>query len=439
MSLCLSQAADGPIARQLQPTVAQRCHTDALHCIFAFLSLKELLPALHSCRQWLAAGAKEPPRGLKLVIDPESFAALVSSPLRHHVGHLLTAASASLDQLRLLRTLSRLTALNVCLDAGELEAVPGAADDARPQRAPVPSAAFPPQICSIEIDIQSVEPASLCARQAVVDALPSAPSLQTIKLNFITDDLDLSPLLQLPQLSDLRMHKSPSLEQCAAVKQLAALTKLNLTSKTWDRDALLALLQPPHALQHLQDLSFGNHTLDPPVLDALLTLPAFTRLHLRQIEPECWAGLGGFAQLKKLTVIWPEPFTAEQRSALQSSLDALPHLTDLFLGLRFDSQVDGPPLTLRLPALRSLDLGCVRLPSLAFLQHSPLLEKLYVSYCPQMSADDTLRCLQSFAPQLRFLSLNGCACLSADQVRLLRPPSALLPGLSKLAYFPTRQ
>ena len=31
--------------RASQPSVAQLCHTDALHCIFAFLDLKELLPA----------------------------------------------------------------------------------------------------------------------------------------------------------------------------------------------------------------------------------------------------------------------------------------------------------------------------------------------------------------------------------------------------------
>ena len=122
-----------------------------------------------------------------------------------------------------------------------------------------------------------------------------------------------------------------------------------------------------------------------------------------------------------------------------SPLVRLPQLTDLWLNLPFDSESAAPPFALRLPALLSLDLRCVRLPSLAFLQHSPRLESLFVSYCPRMRADDTLHCLRSFTPRLRSLSLNECARLSADQVRLLRPPSALLPALSKFSFFPPRQ
>jgi hypothetical protein len=273
----------------------------------------------------------------------------------------------------------------------------------------------------------------------IVDALPSAPSLRTVKLHFSIDDLDLSPLVRLAQLSDLHVTRAPSLAQCAAVKQLAALTRLDITPHIWDRAALLELLRPPHALQWLQELSFFHQTLDPPLLAALLSLPALTHLGPRETEPECWAGLGGFAQLNKLSVCWNGSFTAAQRSALESSVHSLPHLSDLSLNLPFDSESDAPPFAQRLPTLLSLELRCVRLPSLAFLQHSPLLETLLVSYCPRMRADDTLHCLRSFALRLRSLSLNECVRLSVDQVRLLRPPSALLPGLSNFSYFPPRQ
>ena len=55
-----------------------------------------------------------------------------------------------------------------------------------------------------------------------------------------------------------------------------------------------------------------------------------------------------------------------------------------------------------------------------------------------MSADDALRCLQSFAPQLRRLSLLSCLGLSVEQHSALRPPSALLPALVRLVYEPPR-
>ena len=216
-------------------SVAQRCHTDALHCIFAFLGLKELLPALHSCRSWLAAGCKEPPRGLKLKLEPESFAALAVSPLRHHAAHLIPKCPVDLNELRQLRTLPRLTALNVDVLPGKLEAFLKPAGGSRQQHAQLLSSIFSTQLRSFGLDIQYDydEPASLRTRQAAVDALPSAPSLHAVKLRCTIDDLDLSPLLQLPQLSDLTMSHSPSLAQCAAVKQLAALTALSIVSRNW--------------------------------------------------------------------------------------------------------------------------------------------------------------------------------------------------------------
>jgi hypothetical protein len=76
----------------------------------------------------------------------------------------------------------------------------------------------------------------------------------------------------------------------------------------------------------------------------------------------------------------------------------------------------------------------VRLPSLSFLRHSPLLEHLTISVCAEMTADDTLHCLQSFAPRLRSLNLHRCVRLSEEQVALLRPPSALLPALAQFLF-----
>ena len=40
-------------ARVPNPSAAQRCHTDALHCVFGWLSVADWLPELLSCRVWL--------------------------------------------------------------------------------------------------------------------------------------------------------------------------------------------------------------------------------------------------------------------------------------------------------------------------------------------------------------------------------------------------
>ena len=202
---------------------------------------------------------------------------------------------------------------------------------------------------------------------------------------------------------------------------------------TWERGALLELQWPPHALQRLQAIEFRFETVDPPLLAGLLSLPALTELQPAYVLLECWAGLGGLSQLRSLSVDWADDCTAEQRSALESSLNSLPQLAELFVALALDECVGGPPLALRLPALLSLDLRCVRLPSLSFLQHAPLVERLHLARCGEMAADEALQSLRSFAPRLRRLELDRCVRLTDEQEWLLRPPSALLPALAGFA------
>ena len=161
-------------------------------------------------------------------------------------------------------------------------------------------------------------------------------------------------------------------------------------------------------------------------------MPALTTLRPQSIAPDCWADLGGFAQLRTLTITWPGVFTATQQSALESSLHALPHLTDLFLWTPAHRRVDTPPLALCLPGLVSLGINGLRVPTLAFLEHSPLLDSLILANCGEMTADDTVSCLQSFALRLRALFLHQCVRLSAEQEAHLEPPSPLLSALTEL-------
>jgi hypothetical protein len=274
----------------------------------------------------------------------------------------------------------------------------------------------------------------MLANQALVDGLTALADLRTLRLNTAAADLDLSPLLQLSRLSRLHTFDRVSLAQCAVIKRLAALTALESGRGYCDCAVLLQLLRPPHSLQRLQAIEFRFETVDPPLLEGLLSLPALTELWADLVQPDCWAGLGGLTRLQRLRVGWCQIFSSAQRSALESSLHSLPRLSDLELTLSADARVGGQPIDLRLAALSSLRAESVLLPSLGFLQLSPRLDSLRLIQCGMPSADEVLRSLRSFAPQLRRLELDRCVRLTDEQHSALRPLSVLLPALSEFAY-----
>ena len=69
------------------------------------------------------------------------------------------------------------------------------------------------------------------------------------------------------------------------------------------------------------------------------------------MQPECWAELGGLSRLQRLRVGWCQIFTGAQQSALESSLNSLPQLSELSVYLWSHRNVEGLPLSLRLAAL----------------------------------------------------------------------------------------
>ena len=179
-------------------------------------------------------------------------------------------------------------------------------------------------------------------------------------------------------------------------------------------------------------------TIDTMMLLALAQLPALTTLRAVFMEPDSWAGLSGLAQLRTLQFVSGREFSAEHLMALQTSLNSLPHLSHLYLTLDCDFRMSvenpRPPLFLQLPALRRLDLCEVRVPSFAFLQHSPLLEELTLKGSEVRSGfaqpfAEAFEVLRLHTPLLRSLSFVGVMRLSEDQQALLRPPSAMLPQL----------
>jgi hypothetical protein len=138
-----------------------------------------------------------------------------------------------------------------------------------------------------------------------------------------------------------------------------------------------------------------------------------------------------------LDFMWTR-LTEADLSALASSLSALPSLSDLALDLVGDRVLmSAPVLAMRCPALRRLSLAHVRVPSLDFLRHSPLLEHLHFRMCFRMNAHDVVESLRDHAPpRLRTLAVHLCSGLrfNDEQRAALSPPSALLPCLVEFDY-----
>jgi len=251
--------------------------------------------------------------------------------------------------------------------------------------------------------------------------------------------LNLSPLLRLPRLSALRLSDIPSPPQIAVVQRLAALTTVTTLDETgsWGRAALLALLEPPHSLQRLQEVEFGFDVIaDPPLLEGLLSLPALTALRPDWTRPECWAGLGGSPQLRSLTVHW----------AATSPRSSGPHSSRRSTRCRScpTSPCGWPPIDC--VGGRRWLCDCPRCAACAFLpcacRRWPFCStRHWSSGCTWPAAADwrpTTRCAVC-APSRRACaaSSSAAACsLSAEQEPLLCPPSALLPALAGFAYLP---
>lgn len=209
-------------------SIAQRCYQDALHEIYAFLSLRELLPAAHSCRAWYAAAGKEKGRNLTCRRSRYDFLRqLCSSPLRRHVvgvdyGCLLSPRH--LQQLAL--HLPHLQALRASVNESALRPL---VNSAAACLAFVQSG-FPLHLRCLVLQMAlSVETCQL-----VLNSLPTASALTRLKLNLVmkwSRRLVLMPLLRLPLLAELSISiDSAALTPChlSVIKQMKTLRWLDL-------------------------------------------------------------------------------------------------------------------------------------------------------------------------------------------------------------------
>ena len=419
-------------------SIAQRCYRDALHCIFAFLSLKQILPAAHSCRTWYAAVVSE--KGRKLTFQPRSslhMEQLYASPLRKHVSmlnHLQFAPNnPTLRQLQ--QSMPHLHSLQIILRDDVL----------RPHvktyvsRLRFVRETFPSGLRSLRMYM----PSSAITCQLMLDALLAAPSLTELDLTLSikwSRRLDFVPLIQLPALTKMALS-APffTKEQLTVIANITTLITLNLNRGQWRKVNELAwLCRPPQQhLHQLQKFDLSTTDVDAAILTELAHLPSFCILEPLRLLPSAYPLLPRLSQLHTLGVRLIDTVgayrTDAERIAVSTALSACPRLTNIVIEACKNADLLHTFLPLLVNSvrqqLRCLRLVSVSIRSLSFLTPALHLEELHVRDCCPLLAGTELLALRQYAPRLQVLDVMRAASVTREQSEQLRPPSSLLPSL----------
>ncbi len=333
-------------------SIAQALCTDALHCIFAFLHLREpnisvpdyyrLLPGILTCKSWYRAALTMKCMNSRMEwCSSENLQSLCSSRMRFHITALVVFSKGRLDELALIRSkLSHLQDLRLvrCFDASMTPL-----SDEEQASSQFLLDCFPPGLSTLKL-IFSEGALDFNLWQLIINALPSAPYLTEVGLipppekhDVIQNSqkLNLSPMLQnifLAQFQwgafSVRMNGKDagcpmSLEQLAVIKQIPSLTYFKYNEGEWSEEEAATAFSPPHRLQNLNSVQLTYTEVNSAILLHLSNLPSLTELHPMRVTPDAYPLLSRFTQLMtlELSLKYPTPTEAEMNTlciALQS-------------------------------------------------------------------------------------------------------------------------
>jgi hypothetical protein len=284
------------------------------------------------------------------------------------------------------------------------------------------------------------------SQQMLLDALPSAPQLTSLKLEFSDKALQLQ-LDALLQLNSLRMLSwtteaygsntgRPALftdEQLRVIKRLP-LQVLICNQGDWSAEEVQMLCAAPNSLQQLSELAIGGTEIDTNSLLALATLPSLNSLTVLRIRPEAYGLLSGITHLRSLScrLDYPKPTLSEiqifcDSLAMCSCTDLTIRKLSHSLALEFF-----PALVQRLPRLRALTLSkCDVMRCLDLLTDLPDLEKLTLDWCSPPVFENFK---PNLPPSITHLKLLQSVSLSKKEKAEFRPPSRLFPSLQHFEY-----
>lgn len=275
--------------------LAQSLYADGLHSIFKFLSLKDLLPSIQTCRSWRSAAYNESPRhDENISVSFIQFDELFHWPLRHHISIIEGSEEvATLDQVTQLSSSSHdghggiptLKNLILTLDSQSLNNA--LLMKFKHQKRDIViikdiATRWPQKLMSIhiqtEVDCDSLANVnSLDRKQLLIDIIGCLTTLMSIEVTLIPL-LDLNPFQQLPLLTKLTCTGAPFDSHISSMKHFASLRTL-VTDAKWSAEQLHILCSEPQQLKQLNQLtSLGMTQITAAHMESLIHLPALTSL-----------------------------------------------------------------------------------------------------------------------------------------------------------------
>jgi hypothetical protein len=315
-------------ANSAAASVAQRCYTDALHSVFAFLSLREL-PRLLCCRSWRGAVFKEKPRS-DLAAWPvflrsiDRVRQICSSPLNRHVVSVVFDKDTDLSCLQLMRDRLLFVKRMDLIVPNQFQAM-----SLSPGLVASSHLCFPASLVEIKLSVFQLD---CSAVNMFLDAVAKSCShLQQLSVVGIArqpyENMELSPLARLQKLEILGFYpynEGTRLQasQLRPLRQLSALSFLNVNDGAWTLDELQELCRPPQALQQLRWINLTETDLMAAMIaQALAYLPLLTSLKAHTVELAVIPLLALFSSLEKLTLSFNHtPVSAVQRAAISAAL-----------------------------------------------------------------------------------------------------------------------
>jgi len=349
-------------AASSRPSPVSRACQDVMQCVFAFLTLTELVHAARCCTQWDSWAVKTPGRKDKVTIyDPTQLETLADSRLLHHITEVESVGGCCVDRISHLAHAKNVTSMDV--------AIGGCSALWHGKRV---SFQLPSSITHLTLNVSG-------CLDRVLDQVGTTQSLQSLSLqfdsnNFGTFFLPTNPFRQLARLPQLTSFEIKGdvfirMDHLREIKQLAALRRLDMFHGGWASDELRKLCSPPHALHNLQEIDMRNTYLSRHIAECLQHVPTLTKLQAYCIDNDAFPILARFLP---------------------------PACTDLAIKGAYDETITvSMCASLDLSRIQSLRLEQIDLSTddgVAFLNdHLPSLSDLWLWRCPLPSDPSRLR------------------------------------------------
>jgi hypothetical protein len=289
-------------------SISQRCYTDALHSIFKFLTLNEMVPVLQACTAWLHAVRKEKSRAVTFQLSKHLMSMVLHSALLHHIRAVTNHEEWTASDLCLLEGL-QLTDLNLALDAANWNETATTLAESVGQRSPAAAASIAARmqisVTYLTLGFQWGKP-SLVGCQLIVDASCSLPNIVELCFDFkllpteSCKQVDFKPLLSLSQLIRLAVGVQFLSASTLNVLSLLSLKTLQFLENTEVSASQLKQLASNQLAESLEVMVFKFTHLSSVHLRAMFGFRSLHTLVPKSYLLESVPLLSGLIQLQHL-------------------------------------------------------------------------------------------------------------------------------------------